>query len=897
MIGKTISRYRIIEKLGEGGMGAVYKAEDTKLHRVVALKFLTAETTGSREHQARFLKEAEAAAALEHPNITTIYDIGEEEGRTFIAMSLVEGKTLAQKIVERPLPLEQALSIAIQVGEALQVAHERGVVHRDIKPSNIMITAKGQVKVMDFGLAHLAGQTRITKTGTIMGTPAYMSPEQLEGRTVDRHADIWALGCVLYEMLTQRTPFEADHEQAVAHGILNDEPEPVSAQRGDVQPDLDRILAKALAKPPESRYAHVDDFAIDLRALTGSRRSTETVPMAGQRLASPVERTEVPSPRWRVWLAAAAALLVVALVVSLVAPWRSARPTPQPLMQLPVDFGLDTSASTRYGANTILSPDGSRLVFVVREPDGSSQLYTRRFDQPAAELLPGTEDAHSPFFSPDGGWVAFFAGRRLKKTAVEGGAVVTLCEAPNGRGGSWGEDNRIIAALDVRGGLARVAATGGMPEEVTELDEGELSHRWPQVLRGSKEVLFTAESKKQMGAYDNASLWLQSLETGKKKTIHRNGTYGRYLPSGHLVYAHDNTLFAATFDLDRMQLAGPPVPIVEEVVTSPGLGGAQFAYSGTGMFVYLGEGAASRRSIVQWLDPAGNLNPLLTTPGRYGTPRVSSQDSRLILTAWDGITPDIWVYDWQRDVMSRLTFDAGNDILPVWTPDGNHIAYASQLHGGRVRVRADGSGEAQLLIESETFLRESSFSRDGTRLAFVKYRSATGYDISILRMEASQSGEAQPGDSEPFLQTPFSERAPAFSADGKWLAYQSDESGTNEIYVQSFPDPGDRRQISNGGGRFPVWSPNGRELFYQNPEDKIMVVDFQAEGDSFVADKPRVWSEIRLPSGRWRDFDLAPDGKRFAVIMPAGETTGKESPTLTVLLNFFDELRRRAPVK
>jgi len=538
-------------------------------------------------------------------------------------------------------------------------------------------------------------------------------------------------------------------------------------------------------------------------------------------------------------------------------------------------------------------------------PGGKQQLATRLLDQANLTLLPGTENAADPFFSPDGQWIGFFADEKMRKISVQGGAAVTLSDAPNGRGASWGDDGSIIVTIgQLVGGLSRVPAAGGTPQTITKPeDKGEATHRWPQILPGGQAVLFTGNTV-PIG-YDNASIEVLSLKTGQWKAVQRGGYFGRYLATsngaGHLVYLHQGTLFAVGFDLDRLEVRGTPTPLLKDVAGNTAFGGGQYDISRNGTLVYLSGISSNARWPVAWMDSTGRTQPLLAVPGQYYDLRLSPDGKRLALSL-QSAGNDIQVYDWQRDTMTPLTFTHGN-LAPVWTPDGKHIVFRSQSSGtNSIRwMRADGAGEGQPLLEGKVELDPYSFSPDGQRLAFAELGVDTSFDLWTLPLDMSDPEHPKPGKPELFLRTPFNEAEPAFSPDGRWIAYTSNESGRNEVYVRpsGTASGSGKWQISTGGGTNPIWSRNGRELFYETGDNRIMVSAYTAKADSFAVDKPRLWSDtqILVPSGSGRsDLDLAPDGKRFAVF-PRPEATGEQkgSVHVTVLLNFFDELRRRVP--
>ena len=602
------------------------------------------------------------------------------------------------------------------------------------------------------------------------------------------------------------------------------------------------------------------------------------------------------------WVAVALAI-VAALALGWIA-WRATRPVDHPLMRFSVDLAPEAVEGLRITA--AISPDGARLAFVARGPGGKEQLATRLLDQATATLLPGTENAADPFFSPDGQWIGFFADQKMKKISVQGGAAITLCDAPSARGASWGEDGSIVVALssDPGAGLSRVPAAGGTPQAITKPgDKGETTHRWPQILPGGQAVVFTGNTVP--AGHDDASIEVLSLKTGQWKAVQRGGYFGRYLPSGQLVYVHQGTLFALGFDLVRLEVRGTPAPLLEDVAANAQSGGGQFDVARNGTLVYLSGKSSTASWPVAWMDSTGKTKPLLATPGPYYAPRFSPDGTRLALAMGPLGSGDVQVYDWQRDTMTRLTFTQKN-IRQVWTPNGKQIAFSSRSPGASsIRlIRADGAGEAQLLLESKGDLDPYSFSPDGKRLAFAERRVDTAFDLWMLALDLSNTEHPKPGKPELFLRTPFTKVEPAFSPDGRWIAYTSDESGRNEVYVRPFPGGAQsgsgKWQISTSGGSHPIWSRNGPELFYETLDSRIMVSTYRAKADSFAPDKPRPWSNTQIlapPVGDEWNLDLAPDGKRFAVFpRPEATTEQKGSVHVTVLLNFFDELRRRVPV-
>jgi Tol biopolymer transport system component len=879
--GTRLGPYEILAPLGAGGMGEVYRARDTKLDREVAIKSLPDFLAQDPERLARFEREAKVLASLNHPNIAQIYGI---EDRALI-MELVDGET-----VTGPVPVETALNYARQIADGLEAAHEKGIIHRDLKPANIMITYAGVVKVLDFGLAAVtpasAGDGNNpassptltispTRAGMILGTAAYMSPEQARGKAVDKRADIWAFGLVLYEMLTGQQLFHGETVSDTLAAVLTKEPD-----WEQVPPKVRRLLRRCLEKDPAKR----------LRDITGVALLLEARPEA--------ENLGYSKLPWAV-----AGALAVALVVLGGLYWRATRSFErplQPLMRLDVDLGQDSVAG--QFTTTAISPDGARLVFPIKRPDDKQMLATRLLDEIKPALLPGTENGIDPFFSPDGQWIGFFAGGKMKKISVQGGAPVVLCDAPSARGANWEDDRNIIVALNISGALSRVPAGGGTPERITKLQGGAVTHRWPQPLPGGEGVLFTLSTSSL--AFENASIAAVFFKTGEIKTLVRGGYFGRYLPTGdstgHLVYVHEGVLFGVAFDPVNLELRGAAVPLLEDLAADSSSGAGQFSFSRTGNLVYRTGKVPAQSWPVLWLDHSGKTQPLIATPGFYINPRFSPDGQRLALVQISGNDRGIFVYDLQRDTMSRLTFNTeGQTSFPTWSPDGKHIVFRFGSGGGSSLgwMRADGAGETQHLLDSKNLVFPYSFFPDGRRLAYSELDPRSGYDLWTLALDVSEPGHPKPGKPEPFLHTPAYEIFPAVSPDGRWIAYQSNESGTVEVYVRPFPGPGGRWQISSAGGTLPVWSRNGRELFFENLDHHIMVTDYERKNDLFVAGKPRLWSDQALQDLPSLNYDLAPDGKRFAILPELKAPTEKNGAVhMNFLLNFFDDLRRRVPI-
>ena len=871
--GTRLGPYEILSPLGVGGMGEVYRARDPRMGREVAIKI------SAERFSDRFEREVRAVAALNHPNICQVYDVGPN----YLVMELVEGPTLADRIRQGAIPLDEALPIARQIAEALEAAHEKGIVHRDLKLANIKIKPDGAVKVLDFGLAKMAEAAATasnpdesptvpmgaTLVGQILGTAAYMAPEQARGKTVDKRADIWSFGVVLYEMLSGRRLFEGETISDTLAAVLTKEPE-----FAGVPPKARRLLQRCLERDPKRRLRDIGDAW----ALLDERTDAP---------AAPAPKSAM---RWKV----AYGVFGLVLGLALGALWRGPRPSQSvpSAGRVDLDLGPDVSFGSTTGPAVILSPDGTRLVFVSQDQNGVPRLFTRRLDQPKAIQMPGTEGAYAPFFAPDGQWVGFFAEGKLKKMRLEGGDPIPLCDAPAGRGGSWGEDGNIIAALDQQAGLSLIPAEGGAPVAVTQLnlDLGETTHRWPQVLPGGRAVVFLVSDA--YGYYDDADIAVVSLKDHRRKVILEHaGMYPRYVGSGHLLYVTKGTLFVRPFDSERLEVKGAAAPL-GEVASNPNLGYGQFDLSRDGTFAYRTAGAEGLKSI-QWLDSTGKMTPLGIPPAYYQYPALSPDGTHLVYTlSQASSSQSLWIYDFERGSSNRLTSDT--DSWPVWSPDGRFVVF--QARGGIYWTRADGAGKPRRLVESKAIQLPTSLAAGGKRMAYSQMLPGAEGEIRTVAVESSSDELRLTGEPQVFLKTATGTAFATFSPDGRWLAYANAAGGRYEVFVRAFPDNGTQAQISNAGGVMPEWSRKGRELFYRTLDQRIMVADYTEEGGRFVVhQKPRTWSGKTLANtGLGRNFDLAPDGKRFVVLMPAeGPEPRATQSHVMIVANFFDEVRRR----
>ncbi|MGA7791752.1 MAG: protein kinase [Candidatus Acidiferrales bacterium] len=901
--GTKLGSYTVTVQIGAGGMGEVYQAHDIKLGRDVAIKVLPEAFAHDPEKLSRFQREAKLLASLNHPNIATIHGLEDSNGTSYLVMELVPGENLAERVRrDGEVPVEEALTIAKQIAEALEAAHEKGIIHRDLKPANVKLTPEGKVKVLDFGLAKaFAGDTSTedmgnsptlsmaaTMQGVILGTAAYMSPEQAKGKAVDKRTDIWAFGAVLYELLTGKPAFHGEDVGDILASVVKTEPD-WTALPENISPSIRVLLQRCLRKDRRQRTPDAAILRIEIEDVIAAPKDS------GAADAFPATKIWHNRLAWPV-IAGVLALIAIASTIGFVL----RAPKAQSPLRLSAEIGADASLYTTFGTSVILSPDGTRLALVATGADQKQRIYVRALDQLQATALSGTENARDPFFSPDGQWIGFFADGKLKKISVQGGAAATLCDAANDRGGSWGDDGTIAFVPDNQGALSKVPSAGGTPQPLTTLDKqlGEFTERWPQVLPGSKAVLYTSHS--HLNNYDDADVVVYSIASGQRKTVLHGGFYARYLPSGHLVYMHEGRLFAAFFDLKRLEVIGQSAPILEDVVVGGFYGTAQFSVSETGNLAYVAGLNGDRNVSVYWMDREGKLAPLREAPGDYFNPAFSPDGKRLALDISDGKRRDIWVYEWERDTLTRLTFAGEANQAPLWTPDGKRIVYSSQDKNGIPNlwwIRSDGAGDAQRLAESKSPQYAASWQPDGKVLAFTENNHATGNIIMTLPVEGDEKSGWKPGEPKPFVNRAFIEGDPTFSPDGRWLAYQSNESGILEVYVQPFPGPGGKWQISNGSGTVPKWSRNGKELFYRTPDNKIMVVTYTASRDSFQAGKPQLWSPGQFTDrGGPSNFDLHPDGKRFAVLKTPGTEQNAAVNHVSFVFNFFDELRRKVPV-
>jgi Tol biopolymer transport system component len=882
MIGRQLGSYDVISLLGVGGMGEVYQAHDSKLGRDVAIKVLPEAFAQDAERLTRFQREAKLLASLNHPNIATIHGLEQYDGVHYLVMELVAGHTLAERISGGPQAVEETLRISGQMAEALEAAHEKGVIHRDLKPANVKVTPEGRVKVLDFGLAKaFAGDSGLdlsnsptltamgTEEGRILGTPAYMSPEQARGKDMDKRTDIWAFGCVLYEMLTGKEAFRAETVSDTIASVLGREPD-WPALPPATPTKIWELLRRCLQKDSRHRLRDIGDARIEIQevlAATATETKGAAVPEA---LAS-----------WR--RVTALGLAGMALVaVGSIATWRlkpSSMP-PQRIARFVITLPLGDQIGTPELA---LSPDGSHLAYVTVR-GGKQHLFLRAMDNLEPKPVPDTGIGiiTTPFFSPDSQWLGFFAGGKLMKVSVNGGAALTLAGGlPSPEGAAWSSRGTIVFGTDAYEPLQEIPDTGGTPHSLMGLDKGEVSHRWPEFLPGDG-VLFIALQAVGRGS----TIAAQSLGTGKHRDLLQTGFRPRYASSGHLIYAQAGNLVAVPFDARRLEVSGAAVPVVEGVLQPTGSGAAAYSFSSTGTLAYV-SGTETAQTKAVLVSRNGTEQPLAVPARDYGNPKFSPDGQRIAFTITEA-EDQIWVYDVAKESLSKFTFEGANN-RPLWTPDGKQIAFTSSLksRGSIFWQRADGSNGLEQLTTSESVHFPVSFSPDGQFLAFVELNPTTLRDIWVLRLSDRKL--------QPFLRTRFNETVPRFSPDGHWLAYMSDESGRYEIYAQPFPGPGGKYQISTEGGADPVWNPNGRELFYRSG-DKMMAADVMTQ-PSFSTGKPRILFEGQyLPGDVIPSYDISPDGQRFLMLKPS-ELVQAAPTQINVVLNWFEDLKRRVPAK
>ncbi len=942
MIGVNLGQYRVTGELGAGGMGEVWRATDEKLGREVALKVLPPEFAADPDRMARFEREAKVLASLNHPNIAHLYglesvntqmaagtaapqdsqgspemvvghasrvpdtdveslsdadaDAGPnskpktqnsklpaEAGTViFLVMELVEGKDLSELIARGPIPVDEAIPIALQIAEALEAAHEAGIVHRDLKPANIKLTEDGVVKVLDFGLAKAweseGGDSSVsmsptmtrhaTVEGVILGTAAYMSPEQARGKKVDRRADIWAFGVVLWEMLTGDKLFDGETVSDVLAAVLTREPD-LSELPSDTPPQVRRVLGRCLQRDPRRRIRDIGDVRLEL----------EEDPSVGDDWVGLTEAAAESRGRspWLAWAVAAAMTLVtIAFGWFLVRAPDPADGAPTHLaLTLPYGLFFDVRESRPV---VVISPAGDEVVFSAHDGE-ARRLYRRSLNSVDAVALEGTEWARAPFYSPDGRWVGFSASDgRIKRVSLDGGQAVALAEGDWG-GGSWGEDGSIIYTPDYLDGLWRVAADGGPAEELTQPDPavGELNHSWPDHIPGSDALLFTSFRL----PLSESRIELLDLSTGERRLLVENGIFGRFVASGHLLFVREDVVLAAPFDPQKLELTGAPVPVLEDAYVAPYEGNSQFTVSDSGTLIHAPASLLGPPREVVWFDRQGREEMVLEADRRYGAPSLSPDGRSIALTVDDG-NPDIWVYQLDRQVLNRLTFSPRSEHTPTWYPGGRRIAFVLDAPPFHIySVSADGSAEPTPVLETPIDSYAEAFSADG-RWIVVRQLSSEEDDLGLLEINGGQ-------EVRPLRKTRFKEKFATLSPDERFVAYQSDESGRNEIYIQSFPEPGVRIQVTRDGGDAPVWAGNSDLFYWQG--DRLFAVGVRTTPALTIGEPEALFTVSRDTTPTSREYDVSADGQRILMVKIPEASRPREAE---IVLNWFTELERLA---
>jgi len=907
--GSRLAHYEIVSLLGRGGMGEVWRAKDTKLGREVAIKVLPTEFTKDSERLARFEREARVLASLHHSNIALIHGIEESDGTKFLIMQLAEGEDLSERLRRGPIPVDEALPIARQIAEALDVAHERGVIHRDLKPANVKVDAEGHVTILDFGLAKAMdvdeGDSDIsnsptmlraaTHSGVILGTAAYMSPEQARGKKVDRRADIFAFGVVLWEMLTGRRLFLGETVSDTLAAVLTKDAD-LEALPAETPMSIRRLVARCLDRNPKRRLRDIGEAVIVLEGA-----------IAGEGDAEAPTQIIIPSKRRSEVIAwAVAAVAVIALATVLVF-----RPRVEPAT--PIDLAVRTEPipggrmpSSRQGISFAISPDGQTLVFMgqpghsdegaATTGGGRGGLWLRKLGDLAVTPIAGTDGARSPFFSPDGEWIGYFSSDALMKVAVAGGSPMTLCKltGADARGAAWGNDGVIVFARDFEGGLFRVSADGGELQGVTTLDAtaNERSHRWPQFLPDGHSVLFMAQIRGHR--YDESVFKVVDLENGEVRSVGRGGAFPRYVRSGHLAWLRENTLFTASFDLGKMQITGSPRPTVENVMSSVEReagddGSAQFDVSTTGVLVYRNAEGTTRSRRLVILDSSGKVIARGSRKDEYRDVALSPDGSQVATVSGDG---DVWIWDSARDTMSRFTFE-GEASSPLWSPDGRSIVY-STVRGGKtvLAIRsADGSGDPRDLLQTTQALGATSWSPDGKTLIASRFEKS--FDVIAIPLTDGKAGEPVV-----ILGTPAAELMGSISPDGRWLAYMSNESGSAQSFVRPLAGSGGRWQVSEGAGISPHWIRGGREIVYwSGPARQYFGVDVDpSSGTPKFGRAHGLFAGMEADVARAGGWDAASNADRFVFAIPDDDAT-EQTSSVVIVTDWFDRLKKLEPAK
>ena len=886
--GTKLGPYEIQSPLGAGGMGEVYRARDARLDRTVAIKILPSHLSDNPEAKQRFDGEARAISSLSHPNICHLYDVGSQDGTDYLVMEYLEGETLADRLAKGPLPPEQALKCGIEICEGLEKAHRTGVVHRDLKPGNIMLTKSG-AKLMDFGLAKgtmsqsltsasaltaMTSAQPLTEKGMIVGTFQYMAPEQLQGHEADARSDIFALGVVLYEMITRKRAFPGKSQMSVASAILEKDPEPITTSQPLAPLALDHLIRTCLAKDPDERFQMAHDVKLQLKWIAAGSRQVTTPAMR-------------PNRERRIWISALVLLLAVMAAVY----FRRSPNPPQPTWShiLPPE----NTTFAYFAGPVAVSHDGRALTFVATNSEGQDMVWVRPLGElNATRALAGTEGASNPFWSPDDRSIGFFAGGKLKTTGAGGGPVVTICSVSGSRGGTWSQSGVILFAA-TWGTLQRVPSSGGTPDAITTLDRsrGELSHRWPYFLPDGHHFFYFAANFSG-GSAESASVYLGDLDSKSSKLLFHARSNAVYTP-GYILFVRDRTLMAQPFDERRLGIRGQPFPIAEQVQYDELVWRGVFSSSFNGVLAYQGGNTGANSRLVMF-DPTGKEIKTIGALGDFVSQRISRNGRELAVAVLDASERNykLWLYDLSRDKQTRLTFGPGRTTFPVWSPDGGSVGFASNRTGiyQVAEKRADGTGSEEPILESDISKYPTAWSADGR---FIAYNTTGPGKYTTELWIAPRFGERKP---YPFLQGSFDVGQGQFSPDGRWMAYSSDESGRSEVYVTPFPGGGSKWQVSAAGGTCPRWRRDSRELFYLAADSELMAAEVETSGSSFQVAAVRPLFHVLLKTGMARldvsptsdqiSYDAGPDGRWFVVNAPPIGSP----PPITLITNWAPEL-------
>ncbi len=885
--GNRLGPYELVAPIGAGGMGEVWKGRDTRLGRDVAIKILGVAFRQNEQFRARFDREAKTISSLNHPNICTLFDVGEHDGMNFLVMELLEGESLAERLQKGPMPLDQVLRYGAQVADALERAHKQGIVHRDLKPGNVMIT-KGGAKLLDFGLARPSSESAavngltdmrteakpLTQEGTILGTFQYMAPEQLEGQEADSRTDIFALGALLYEMATGRRAFEGTSRTSLIAAIVSAHPPPISTVIPMTPPALEHIVRKCLEKDPEDRWQSAHDVASELRWLS------EAGSQAGVSTSVTLRRRTRERLAW-----GAAAICAIAAIGATAAWVRNQPPPPEPFLAT-LETPADSALLPFDLLGLALSPDGRRVAFAANLNAGGQQLWIRDLSSTNAVPLRDTAGASYPFWSPDGRYLAFFAGGKLKKVDLRGGSPEVLADAPTGRGGSWGGDT-ILYAPSIRSPIQAIPAAGGKPKAVTRFNaELEVTNRWPRFLPDGKHFFYISRQRVAKG--EVGQLMLASLDSLDASVLIEDSTNAQYVEPGYILFGRRNDLYAWRFDLNKLKLVGQPTPVQDEKVSTwEPKNLLIFAVSDRGTLVFLPE--VLRKSTLKWVGRDGRASGDLGPPAFYTTPRISPDGTKIAVSIGEASAGagDMWVLDLQYDRRFRITQQGGSYFGPMWTHDSKKVAFVCQPKAVQdLCVKSlVTAGDVALLHESPYWKSPGGWYPGDQSFVFGEQNPESSNDLMFLDMTSAKK------QASVVLKTPFSEDLPQLSADGKWITYLSNESGREEVYVRSASGAFEQWQLSNGGGGQTRWTREGQEIVYVAPDGNVMAVAITTTPVFRPAAPKALFKLPEIPDRDTPIFeDISADGQRILLNVP---TTARSSAAFRVILNWSSMLKEQ----